>query len=316
MSYSEFPHSHYMEYDNHQIMCLVAKLESEYAEILEKTRKAESDAESAVNKVDSYMTTIDARITQQVNNAVDQATRLLKNDFQNINNKFNELQNSFNLLKSDVRNAERRIDSVASKLENDLNNFKFEIRAEMNKRLARTEKEVNEKITSLDHLTATRMLELSEQIVLAMNMTQEACNGYTDKAIGNYHDEILNVLNNSLDEINQTIEDIRNSQIYNHMGWLWNNLCSIGGFSAIEIYEYGDFNVDMWNVSNITCKEWFTAGKEKLGYNTGRMFDNLSGRFVEVGDAVQELINLLNAQGIITNGFNALAIKKKEEYAW
>lgn len=312
MSYSEFPHAHYFEHDNHQILILVEKLESEYAEILEKTRKAESDASSAVNKVDSYMTTIDARITQQVNTAVDQATRLLKNDFQNLNNKFNEIQNKFDVLRGQVAQSENKINSVAEKLQSDLDTFKFEIRAEVAKRLAKTESTVTDKVQTLDRLTATRMLELSEQIVLAMNMVKDSDKAYTDSALSKYYTDIDNIVTNRIDAIKDIIQEVKDSQIYNHVGWLWNNLCSTGGFTAIEIYEYGDFNVDMWNASAITCEEWFVSGKQKLGYNTGRMFDNMSGRFVDVGTVVHELVNLLNAQGIITNGFNALAIKPKK----
>lgn len=310
MAYSEFPHAHYFEYDEHQIIFLVKKLESEYAEILEKARKAESDASAASNKVDSFVTTMDAKIIQTVNTAVDNATRLLRNDFDNLNrkfnevqNNFNELQNNFNLLKSDVGND---IHNLTSGLES----FKSGIRAEVNKRLTRTEKEVNEKIISLDNLTATRMLELSEQIVLAMNMVKEAAKVYTDDAISNHYAEISKDLETQLEGISRVINEIKESQIYNHVGWLWNNLCSIGGFSAIEIYNYGDFNVDMWNTSEITCKEWFTAGKQKLGYNSGRIFDTMSGRFLDVGRVVQELVSVLNAQGIIKNGFNALSIKR------
>lgn len=312
MSYSEFPHAHYFEHDNHQILILVEKLESEYAEILEKARKAESDASSAVNKVDSYMTTIDARITQQVNTAVDQATRLLKNDFQNLNNKFNEIQNKFDVLRGQVTQSENKINSVAEKLQSDLDTFKFEIRAEVAKRLAKTESTVTDKVQALDRLTATRMLELSEQIVLAMNMVKESDEAYTDTALSKHYTDIDNMVTTRIDAIKDIIQEVKDSQIYNHVGWLWNNLCNMGGFTAIEIYEYGDFNVDMWNVSAITCEEWFVSGKQKLGYNTGRMFDNMSGRFVDIGTVVHELVNLLNAQGIITNGFNALAIKSKK----
>lgn len=312
MSYSEFPHAHYFEHDNRQILILVEKLESEYAEILEKARKAESDASSAVNKVDSYMTTIDARITQQVNTAVDQATRLLKNDFQNLNNKFNEIQNKFDVLRGQVTQSENKINSVAEKLQSDLDTFKFEIRAEVAKRLAKTESTVTDKVQALDRLTATRMLELSEQIVLAMNMVKDSDKAYTDSALSKHYTDIENMVTTRIDAIKDIIQEVKDSQIYNHVGWLWNNLCSMGGFTAIEIYEYGDFNVDMWNVSGVTCEEWFVSGKQKLGYNTGRMFDNMSGRFVDVGTVVHELVNLLNAQGIITNGFNALAIKSKK----
>ena len=317
MAYSEFPHAHYFEYDEHQLILLMKKLESEYAEILEKVRKAESDASAASNKVDSFVITMDAKITQTVNTAVDNATHLLRNDFNNLNRKFNEVQNEFNLLKSDVENAERKIDAVASKIENDiqnltsgLDNFKYGIRAEVNKRLTKTEKEVSEKIISLDNLTAARMRELSEQIVLAMNMVKESAKVYTDDAISNYYTEISKDLETQLEAISRVINEIKESQIYNHVGWLWNNLCSIGGFSAIEIYNYGDFNVDMWNASEITCKEWFTAGKQKLGYNSGRIFDTMSGRFLDVGRVVQELVSVLNAQGIIKNGFNALSMKR------
>lgn len=311
MSFSEFPHAHYQEYDNHELIILVKRLESEYSEILDKARKAESDAASAVSKVDSYMTTIDARITRQVNTAVEQATLLLKNDFQNINRRFNELQNDFSALTSDVRKAEMKIDSIASKMESDLDAFKFEIRAEVSKRIAKTEKEVAEKLTALDNLTATRMLELSEQIVLAMNMVKEESKNYTDDAVMKYCDDVNSSIDTRLEAILETITEIKESQIYNHVGWLWNNLCSMGGFSAIEIYDYGNFNVDMWNASEITCKEWFTSGKQKLGYNSGRMFDTMSGRFAEVGAVVNELISVLNAQGIIKNGFNVIAMKEE-----
>lgn len=313
MGYSEFPHAHYLEYDEHQIILLVKKLESEYSEILDKARKAESDAASAVNKVDSYMTTIDARINQQVSSSVEQATRLLKNDFQNLNNKFNELLNDFGALRGEVQAAERKIDTVATTLQNELNAFKQQIRSEIRGQLDRNTTTVNDKVNALDNLTATRMRELSEQIVLAMNMTEDNTRLYTDVELAKFAEDFQLVVEERLDDILQTISDIKNSNIYNNVGWLWNNLCSIGGFTAMEIFEYGEFNVDMWNASDITCQEWFTSGKQKLGYNTGRMFDNLSGRFMEVGTVVHELINLLNAQGIIRNGFDALSIKQRRE---
>lgn len=313
MGYAEFPHAHYLEYDEHQIIILVKKLESEYSEILDKARKAESDAASAVSKVDSYMTTIDARINQQVSSSVEQATRLLKNDFQNLNNKFNDLLNDFGSLRGEVQAAERKIDSVASSLQNDLNAFKQQIRSEIRGQLERNTTTVNDKVNALDNLTATRMRELSEQIVLAMNMVEDNASVYTDVEITKFAEDMQAVVEERLDDILATISDIKNSNIYNNVGWLWNNLCSIGGFTAMEIFEYGDFNVDMWNQSEITCKEWFTSGKQLLGYNSGRMVDKLTGRISEVGTVVQGLIDLLNAQGIIRNGFEALSIKERKE---
>lgn len=313
MGYAEFPHAHYLEYDEHQIILLVKKLESEYAEILDKARKAESDAASAVSKVDSYMTTIDARINQQVSSSVEQATRLLKNDFQNLNNKFNDLTNNFGSLRGEVQAAQREIKSLANQLYNDLQEFKSEIRSEIRGQLDRNTTTVNNKVNELDRLTATRMHELSEQIVIAMNMVEKNSILYTDVELTKFGEDIQSVVEESLDDIKNTVEDIKNSNIYNNVGWLWNNLCSIGGFTAMEIFEYGEFNVDMWNQSGITCQEWFTSGKQMLGYNTGRMFDRLSGRFTEVGTVVQELVNLLNAQGIIRNGFDALSIKQRKE---
>lgn len=384
MAYSEFPHAHYLEYDEHQIIFLVKKLENEYAEILDKARKAEADASAAVSKVDNYSTNVSSLIEQKVNSAVIQANALLNNDVSNLNNKFNALQGEFNVLRSDVtretKAARDYVDTVSNKLEHDvgvqiaasngytaslvnqlrtestqlithvnqqireskehtekvaneikaankkdIDEFRKEfdqhikeaeernadIREEVRKQLARLTKAVEEKITSLDALTATRMKELSEQIVLAMNIVEKKAYAYTGVEVADRISDVQLVVEETIDDIKETVAEIKNSQVYNNVGWLWNNFCSIGGFSAIEIYEYGDFNVDMWNASEITCKEWFTSGKQKLGYNTGRMFDTMSGRFLEIGSVVHELVRNLNAQGIIRNGFGALSIKKK-----
>ena len=395
MAYAEYPHAHMLEYDEHQILLLVMKLESEYKEILDNTRKAAEDAQDAVNKVNSYTSKVDEIVSTTVTAQVASATQQLKNDFTNLNNRFNTLQGDFNSLKATVTNdvkANRdyitsevgdlrhyvteqvtnsqgyinqlinalkadveatvresnnylnklanRIESANNKMftdhkiefeeykkeldrrdkehqeafeqyKKDIEERNADIRREVRDTVASLKNWVKERIENLDQLTITRMRELSEQIVLGMNTAEENAKVYAaieaQKNLSMMERHVEDYVGNIL----KTVEEIKNSQIYNNVGWLWNNMCSIGGFSAIEIFEYGEFNVDMWNASGITCKEWFTSGKQLLGYNTGRMFDTLSGRFMEVGNVVHELVNLLNAQGIIKNGFGALSIKRR-----
>lgn len=306
MAYSEFPHGHYLEYDEHQIILLMKKLESEYAEILDNSRVARAKADEALNAVNSYMQTVDAKINQQVSSAVKQATANLKQDFVELNSRFNILTNNFSVLRNEVRNEIDRINA-----EMDL--FQKSIRAEINNKMTEIDVRLTNKYDLTDRLVMARINQLERVMAEAINKMSDDWNIDINVAINELSKEINATFMQQYEHIIAMYEEIKNSPVYNNVGWLWNNLCQIGGFSAIEIYQYPEFNVDMWNKSGITCKDWFTNGKQILGYNKEKMFSEITGSVEQVNRVVTDLIRLLDSLGIIQNGNDAMHTCRKEE---
>ena len=298
MSYSEFPHANFEEQDDRQLISLYMKLETEYRSILELAENADKNAKEANAKVDLFLQTMETKINQQVANAVDKTTNDLKHQFNAVVDNFNQLRTEYNKLANEYN-------MFKHEMEREFVSFKGEINAEFEG----LKYAIHDMIKQSDELTASRLNGMTTIIAVSLKEIEKKNKVYTDSQITVLDRKFGAVLTEKLDYITKLYEEIKNSNVYNNVGWLWNNLCSIGGFSAIEIFEYPDFNVDMWNLSEITCEEWFTSGKALLGYNTPQMLSPLTGKLESVGSIINLLIALLDSQGIIDNGYGALAVR-------
>ena len=114
---------------------------------------------------------------------------------------------------------------------------------------------------------------------------------------------VYNPLRNENTSVNQWIEDA------------YNNVFCIGGYTAEEWANATYLTAEEFDASNITAVEFYCNGKEKLGDYRKYIytFSPITGQYVWLGRALQEVANALNLKAISAEQYDALN-RTAEEY--
>lgn len=110
---------------------------------------------------------------------------------------------------------------------------------------------------------------------------------------------IFNYFRNRQTGINQWVDD------------MWNYAMPIGGFSALEWQRATWLTAEEFNTSNITCIEFYADGKNALDADRWKYytFSPISGEFVWIGRALQEVANALNPDAVKAENYDAYNVK-------
>lgn len=105
---------------------------------------------------------------------------------------------------------------------------------------------------------------------------------------------IFNYFRNRQTGINQWVDD------------MWSYAMPIGGFTAIEWQRATWLTAEEFNASNITCIEFYTDAKRILDADRWKYytFSPISGEFVWIGRALQEVANALNPDAVKAENYD------------
>lgn len=110
---------------------------------------------------------------------------------------------------------------------------------------------------------------------------------------------IFNWMRNRQTGINQWVND------------MWEYVIPIGGYTALEWERATWLTAEEFNASNITAIEFYVDGKRVLNDDRNKyyMFSPISGQYVWIGRAVQEVANALNPDGVKAENYDYMKVK-------
>lgn len=360
MSYAEFPHTNYADWDLRELIDLYKKVESDYAGTLNEITEVSKRLDEYESNMDAKILAIDTTtIPQAVSRAISEAMYQYQ---QEVNTRFNEMsiristvetmydsiqndiQREIGGVRNDLDLLRQELLTTANNLQTQINNFnsqvdrimqetrEFEknILGEMNilREDVKTEneslkEEINSDTSKFKHDIIAEIdyfeKEVKNNLLLNENdytlrdsITLAKANEYTDRKVSALHTliESLNLASN--------VKQLR---------WVWQYGCCFGGYNAIQWYNETPITCEEWNKSEISCIDWYIRGREVFKWFDRRkfMFSPVSGRYVDVREALLELATALKINGLTAEDYDRLGFTAEEydsykesagEYDW
>lgn len=281
MSYSEFPHTNYADYDEKQLIKLYRELVEKYEGTLETATQAKSSVDElkaqyqqfvsqVQTKIDTYTATIDERVSKGIQDGLS----TIRSEF----NIFKETLNS--QLDTFTKDLNKNFDSLSEKVDNQ-----------------------NSRITSLQ-MAYKQMLD-----TWVVNMESKITEAMAENLA-----EMNSLLKSEVADLQSQIDEIKNAD-NSSIEWLRQHWLYVCGMSAEEFSNFGCLTCDLWNSTNISADEWYMNGKAYFGFGerTMLMYSPFTGLPTSVITVVYEMTNYLKLGALRAEQYDKMKIRAGEE---
>lgn len=293
----EFPHTNYSDTDEKELIELYKKLNNNYAGTLDKISSLETRLNNYEYSTDKEIEEIRESLIKSVRSAVEQAVDAYQKDTDRVVNNLNRT----------VTDATEAMKNVSSSISEDMATFKKLIdkqEKELEDRLAARVnsaiKEVNVRMKSIE----AENIYLRKYIKTMYDSFATRTDQYDSDIRMLMQEELQNTLNACVEyadalscELEKKIAEINAIANGDAIKWLWQSGLGIGGFSCIEWSDFTECSCLIWNVSKVSCSEWYVDGKRKLKWVDYRsmFFSPVSGFKVTPQIAIYEIANKIRA---------------------
>lgn len=320
--YSEFPGCPDKYPDIGELLCLYKKLTADYDDLLKTI-------DSTNKKLDDYMNQMQTLVPGWINEAttkfrqeLDALANELKQDMTDYNNQLNALMNEFRCrtaqqLQEQNNKFCKAIAQMQCWVKTTIQQSKDWLSGEL-QTLIEKDKELGDRIFSL-----------AEEIGAIHTEVRKALDGYNAQ-IENYNslmrlwyyerrwedkkwlEEQINALREYVDNLPESTLPVDNpitgemSSVNQFIKDWWEYVACRHGYTAGEWDRETWITCELFDASNITCLEFYTECKHKLeqGWERFRTFSPVTGEYVEVGTAIQQVFDYLNKDGITAQEYD------------
>lgn len=309
MSYaeSEFPHTSYYDYDNRELIRLYIKLTDEYEVTM-------NEIKSVSARLDKYEADMDSRISDLENNAIPKVVDLaVKNAMYNyqvdVNNRLNALNNRVSTVESMYASLQGQISDEVNGLRTDLNNLREDV-IRNNNNLTNQINQLSNKINQI----SDEMHQMNSEITSYINISMNNMDGIMKLRDAQVLSDSKEYTDTKVSALYTLIEGLDLASNKKEIRWVWQYGCCFGGYNAIQWYNETPITCDWWNKSNITCEDWYVRSREIFGWFKRRqyMFSPISGKYVDVRQALMELASALKINGLTAEEYEKLGFTAEE----
>lgn len=337
MSYSEFPHTLYgNDCDHIELIRLYKELVADYSGTLEEIN-------SVTERLNDYVRDMNAQISNITNTvvpaAVDRAVRESISQYQsemntrinNLVNRVSTVENMYDSIQADIASASNNLQSEIDRLRAELMGADNTLQTQINNFNRRVDN-LSQRISQFESNTEKQLEDMRRNLYDAIDESADEMEYNIGVAFDNLSERISTVENESklrdMSVLNQSkaytddkvsslhtlIENLDAAEQARKLLWLWQYGCNFGGYNAIQWYNEPMISCEDWNDSEITCVDWYVRGREVFHWfgRRNRMFSPVSGRYVDVKEALLELATALKINGITAGDYEQLGFTARE----
>lgn len=309
MGYSEFPSTNYNADDMSEFICVYKKLLGNYEGTLKKISDLTVRLNNYEKNMDAYL--YELRYTY-VPNAVKDA---LTKEMVQYQNELNAIRQSISTLSSTVEQLSIREDQRFAELTTSIaqldNKMQLQV-VQLQKQIENVQNQLMKTIQDTATTINGRIDRLQAEMIVRDTATLDQAKAYTDSKIS----DVMHIIDQIKVEIDKA--SIR---------WLWDHAVNFGGYTAQQWYEDVTITADMWHDKEFSCIDWYIRGREVFHWWDRRnmMFSPVTGKWVDIRQAIYEICNVLKPAGITAQEYEELQITAQEyeklqitgfEYDW
>lgn len=296
MGYSEFPSTNYNADDMSEFICIYKKLMNNYAGTLDKISALTKRLDDYEKNMDAYL--LELR-TKYVPQAVQQA---LTTEMQKYQKELTDIKNSISGLSLTVELLDGKVDKNFNTLQTQITDLGSYIDSEIGRlqvSIMNVQNKLEQRISNEVNTINGRIDREHAEMIVRDTATLDSAKTYTDSKIS----DIMAIINQIKIEIDKA-----------SIKWLWDNAVNFGGYTSLQWYQDVTITAKDWHDTEFTCVDWYIRGREVFHWWDRRnmMFSPVTGKWVDIRQAIYEICNVLKPAGITAEEYENLQITAKE----
>ena len=235
MSYSEFPHTNYADYDEKQLIKLYKELVEKYEGTLETATQAKSSVDELKSQYQQFVSQVQTKIDTYTATIDDRVSKGIQDGLSTIRSEFNIFKETLN----------SQLDTFTKDLNTNFNSL-------------------SDKVDTLQQNTSTAFNQYSKDV----KAYEQAVTGFREAVsqiqidYANIQDSVELKIDTSYQNLYAKLEELEKKVNMNGCSWVYAYAL---GYTAFEWYNE-HITCEDWNNSNISCLDWYLLGKEVFQY--------------------------------------------------
>jgi len=275
MSYSEFPHTNYGDKDSMELIVL-------YKELLSKYEGTLYQIETLNKRLSDWEKSGDEKISQQINSVVTTLNNQISTSLESMDRKYD----------SAIRNLEAKTDEV-------LQNTRTEVIDMFNDYSHNSDSRIETKMSAIDVSLNIKITQLLDEV---------------DDNLVKLNNELRTYIDDEIATLREAITNLEEKSGESGINFLWNNVYSQFGFSALDWYNFTTVTCATWNCIDMSCASWFILGKYITGFyhEKTKILNPITGCMDFPETILYQLIEQLNLCSLTTEEYDARCLTAEE----